>query len=105
TQQSVYWGKKLKDLTTLSLPLDFERPRNQTYNGDRVSFVIDKRIVAALDELSHHQGATLFMTLLSAFNVMLGKYSGDTDISIGTPIANRVRAEIEPLIGFFANTL
>ncbi|MGZ5790332.1 MAG: condensation domain-containing protein, partial [Burkholderiaceae bacterium] len=105
TQQSIYWSKKLKDLTTISLPLDFERPRNQTYNGDRTSFAIDKATVVALDELSNQQGVTLFMTLLSAFNVLLGKYSGDTDISIGTPIANRVRAEIEPLIGFFANTL
>ncbi len=104
-QQSRYWAGKLKDLHTISLPLDFERPRNQTYNGDRQSFQIDRSVLAALEDLSNQQGVTLFMTLLGAFNVMLAKYSGDTDICIGTPIANRVRAEIEPLIGFFANTL
>ena len=104
-QQGGYWSEKLRDQATLDLPLDFERPKNQTYNGDRLAFAIDAGLRASLEELGKRHGATLFMTLLAAFNVMLSRYSGDTDISIGTPIANRVRAEIEPLIGFFANTL
>ncbi|TCS39449.1 amino acid adenylation domain-containing protein [Paucimonas lemoignei] len=103
--QGGYWTEKLKDQATLSLPLDFDRPKNQTYNGDRLKFAIDADLRASLEDLSKRHGATLFMTLLTAFNVMLSRYSGDTDISIGTPVANRVRAEIEPLIGFFANTL
>ncbi len=104
-QQGGYWSEKLRDQATIALPLDFERPKNQTYNGDRLSFAIDAGLRSALEELGNREGATLFMTMLAAFNAMLSRYSGDTDISIGTPIANRVRAEIEPLIGFFANTL
>ncbi|QAU34548.1 non-ribosomal peptide synthase/polyketide synthase [Janthinobacterium sp. 17J80-10] len=104
-QQGGYWSEKLRDQATLMLPLDFERPKNQTYNGDRIAFAIEPGLLAALEDMSGRHGATLFMTMLAAFNVMLSRYSGDTDISIGTPIANRVRAEIEPLIGFFANTL
>ncbi|MBI1890864.1 MAG: non-ribosomal peptide synthase/polyketide synthase [Burkholderiales bacterium] len=104
-KQGNYWLEKLRDLSTLPLPTDFERPKTQTYNGDRVTFALDQSLVSALDELSAKQGTTLFMTLLSAFNVLLSKYAGHDDICIGTPIANRVRAEIEPLIGFFANTL
>ncbi|RJG00933.1 SDR family NAD(P)-dependent oxidoreductase [Noviherbaspirillum sedimenti] len=104
-QQGGYWTEKLRDQASISLPLDFERPKNQSYHGDRLAFAIEAELLAALEEMSSRQGATLFMTLLAAFNVMLSRYSGDTDISIGTPIANRVRAEIEPLIGFFANTL
>ncbi|CAN5459447.1 hypothetical protein BH11PSE11_BH11PSE11_03500 [soil metagenome] len=104
-RQSNYWTEKLADLSTLRLPLDFERPKNQTYHGDRLNFDIDRKLVEALEALSSKQGTTLFMTLLSAFNVLLHKYSGHSDICIGTPIANRVRAELEPMVGFFANTL
>jgi amino acid adenylation domain-containing protein len=105
TKQGDYWNKKLNELTTISLPLDFERPGKQTYNGAHATFEIDKPLYAALEELSNQQGVTLFMTMLSAFKTVLHKYSGDTDICIGTPIANRTRPELEPLIGFFANTL
>ncbi len=104
-QQSHYWREQLADLNTLQLPLDFVRPENQTYKGDRLYFNLDAELTERLNRLSSQSGSTLFMTLLAAFTVLLQRHSGQTDICIGTPIANRVRAEIEPLIGFFANTL
>ncbi len=104
-RQGKYWTEKLRDQATLALPLDFERPKNQTYNGDRLRFTVEPELLARLEEMGSRHGATLFMTLLAAYKVMLLRISGDTDISVGTPVANRVRPEIEPLIGFFANTL
>jgi non-ribosomal peptide synthetase component F len=75
------------------------------HNGATLSFVIPVELVASLQVLSRAEQGTLFMTLCAAFNVLLARYSGQSDICIGTPIANRNRSEIEGLIGFFVNTL
>ncbi|HEY0734368.1 MAG TPA: amino acid adenylation domain-containing protein, partial [Herpetosiphonaceae bacterium] len=103
--QVSYWRRQLADLPLLDLPTDYPRPAIQDFRGTLQSVMLPRKLTAALRELSQREGTTLFMTLLAAFQVLLGRYSGQTDIVVGAPIANRTRPEIEPLIGFFANTL
>ena len=101
-----YWRKQLANApASLELPTDRARPPIQVFRGTRRSMFIPRPLVDALKELSQKEGATLFMTLLAAFNVLLSRYSGQEDILIGSPIAARNRAELENLIGFFVNTL
>jgi amino acid adenylation domain-containing protein len=100
-----YWKRKLEGYSTLHLPIDRPRPVQQTYKGSRETAAISESLTASLNSLSLREGATLFMTLLSAFYVLLYRYSGQEDILVGSPIANRNRVEIEGLIGFFVNTL
>ena len=100
-----YWKQKLQQVATLDLPTDFKRPAVQSSNGATTSFLLEKELTAQLNLLSRQQGSTLFMTLLAAFKVLLYRYSGQQDICVGTPMANRTRQEVEPLIGFFINTL
>src|SRR6185436_15672659 len=70
-----------------------------------LAFTTNKELQRRLQILSREQGVTMFMTLLSSFAVLLGRYANETDIAIGTTIANRTRSEVEPLVGFFVNTL
>ncbi|MBD2826806.1 condensation domain-containing protein, partial [Xenorhabdus szentirmaii] len=81
------------------------RPAVQSYQGDQVAFTLSPALSRDLKALGQRHGATLFMTLTAAWSVLLSRLSGQTDIVIGTPIANRQHSELEPLIGFFANTL
>jgi non-ribosomal peptide synthetase component F len=81
------------------------RPAVQSYKGATATFTVDQAETAALKELSRREGTTLFMVLLAAFHVLLSRYSGQTDIVVGTDVANRNRAETEGLIGFFVNQL
>lgn len=105
-RQLRYWKEKLSgSLPVLELPADRPRPAVQTYNGSKLSFTISKELTEALKILSQREGVTLFVTLLAAFDVLLLRYSGQEDLLVGTPIANRNRAEIEELVGFFTNTL
>ena len=105
-QQLTYWTEHLAGAPTLlNLPTDRPRPSVQSYRGATHSFTIAAPTVTGLYRVSQQAQATLFMTLAAALNVLLARYSGQTDICIGTPIANRTRAELEPLIGFFVNTL
>ncbi|MEI2579454.1 amino acid adenylation domain-containing protein [Scytonema sp. PRP1] len=105
-KQLSYWQKQLADAPgLLSLPTDRPRPSVQTYHGAHQEFALSKELTVALQQLSQKESTTLFMTLLAAFQILLWRYSGQDDICIGTPIANRNRAEIERLIGFFVNTL
>ncbi len=105
-KQLEYWKKQLEGIPPLlELPLDKPRPAYQTYNGDFKLFEIPEDISNRLRELSRQQDVTLFMTLLAAFFVLLHRYSGQDDICVGSPIANRNRKETEHLIGFFVNTL
>ncbi len=105
-QQLAYWRRQLAgSATMLELPTDRPRPAIQTSNGSTVSFALGAELSAALHQLSRDEGATLFMTLLSAFQALLHRYTGQEDINVGTPIAGRNRPEIEGLIGFFVNTL
>ncbi|MEH2114379.1 amino acid adenylation domain-containing protein [Nostoc sp.] len=104
--QLSYWKEQLANAPTfLPLPTDRPRPAVQTFNGAHLEFTLSVELTQKLVKLSQQQGVTLFMTLLAAYNTLLYRYTGQTDILVGTPIANRDRAEIEGLIGFFVNTL
>ncbi|MBD2529846.1 amino acid adenylation domain-containing protein [Nostoc flagelliforme FACHB-838] len=104
--QLAYWQQQLSgELPILQLPTDRPRPIVQTYAGNTLSFVLPKSLSDELKNLSKQESATLFMTLLAAFKTLLYRYTNQSDILIGSPIANRNRAEIENLIGFFVNTL
>ncbi len=106
-EQLQYWQKQLGEnpAPILELPTDRPRSARRTSQGAERSFTLSPELSAALNHLSQQAGVTLFMTLLAAFQVLLYRYSGQEDICVGTPIANRTRAEIEGLIGFFVNTL
>ncbi|MBE7384652.1 MAG: amino acid adenylation domain-containing protein [Leptolyngbya sp. SIO1E4] len=104
--QLAYWKRQLANAPPLlQLPTDHPRPAVPTYRGAGQSFQLSKHLTQALKALSHKAEATLFMTLLAAFKVLLYRYAGQTDIVVGSPIANRTQAEVEGLIGFFVNTL
>jgi amino acid adenylation domain-containing protein len=101
-----YWKQKLQsELPVMNLPIDRPRSRVQTFKGAQAKLVLPETLRKELRNLSRQQGVTLFMTLLAAFKVLLYKYTGQTDILVGSPIANRNRAEVESLIGFFVNVL
>ncbi len=105
-EQLSYWKQHLGGgLPVLDLPTDRPRPAVQTFRGTRQFFKIDAATSQALKTLSRAEGATLFMTLLAAFQTLLHRYTGQEDICVGTPVAGRNRAEVENLIGFFVNTL
>ncbi|XLS29452.1 amino acid adenylation domain-containing protein [Flavobacteriaceae bacterium M23B6Z8] len=103
--QLAYWEEKLNGTTPLALPTDYPRPAIQSSEGDSISFSIDKSMVSDLQALSKEEGTTMFMTLLTAYKILLHRYSGQDDICVGTPIANRTQQELEDLIGFFVNTI
>ena len=104
-RQADYWKGKLEGVEILELATDKVRPKEQTFNGNTSPFHLNKNATDKLNQLSQENGATLFMTLLSAFKILLQKYTGQHDICVGSPIANRTREEVEGLIGFFVNTL
>jgi amino acid adenylation domain-containing protein len=104
--QLAYWQSQLKGpLPVLELPTDYPRPPMQTYQGARQPIIISPTLSAALYKVSHQQGVTLFMTLLAAFKVLLYRYTGQTDLSVGTAAAGRQRVEWENVIGLFINNL
>ncbi|TNH41880.1 non-ribosomal peptide synthetase [Photorhabdus luminescens] len=104
--QCDYWRQTLADAPVLlELPIDRPRPSQQSFTGGRVAVHIDAPLVQALKRLGQQHGTTLFMTLLSAWAALLSRLSGQDDVVIGIPSANRNRREIEPLLGFFVNTL
>ncbi|REJ55751.1 MAG: amino acid adenylation domain-containing protein [Microcystis aeruginosa DA14] len=104
--QLEYWKRQLAAAPPLlELPTDRPRPAIQTFQGKTERFELDSKLTQQLKALSQQSGCTLFMTLLAAFGVLLSRYSNQTDIVIGSPIANRNRQDIEGLIGFFVNTL
>ena len=101
-----YWRDVLAEAPAmLELPTDRPRPREQTFNGAAVSVTLAEELTAELKALSQRERVTLFMTLLAAFQSLLFRHSGQEDIVVGTPIANRRYRELEELIGFFVNTL
>ena len=105
-RQLAFWKRQLDGApAVLALPTDRPRPPMMRYRGARHSFAVPGAVTAALESVARQSQATLFMALHAAFNVLLARYSGQDDICIGTPIANRNRAETEPLIGVFINTL
>jgi amino acid adenylation domain-containing protein/non-ribosomal peptide synthase protein (TIGR01720 family) len=101
-----YWRSQLQDAPSLlELPINHPRPAIQSFRGARYKFKLSLALTDALKLLSRRSGSTLFMTLLAAFYTLLHRYTGSSDIVIGSPIANRNRSELEALIGFFVNTL
>jgi amino acid adenylation domain-containing protein len=101
-----YWKQQLDGMPPLlELPADRPRPRVQRFRGASLVVPIPAQTVQALAALARRNGATLFMALLAAFKILLARYSGRTDIVVGSPIANRTRRELEGLVGFFVNTL
>uniref|UniRef100_UPI0013DB290B non-ribosomal peptide synthase/polyketide synthase n=1 Tax=Pyxidicoccus caerfyrddinensis TaxID=2709663 RepID=UPI0013DB290B len=104
-EQLGWWRKQLSGRTPLELPTDKPRPPVQTFRGAQVPVVLSPSTSAALEALCQQEGATPFMALLAVFQVLLSRYSGQQDISVGSPIAGRQRGETEGLIGFFVNTL
>jgi len=103
--QVAYWRQQLKDVPILDLPCDRPRPPEQSYRGATYPIELPHSLTQALEELSQQAGASLFMTLLAAFQALLYRYTGQTDVAVGSPIANRNRSELEGLIGFFVNSL
>ncbi|BCL80832.1 hypothetical protein ccbrp13_32970 [Ktedonobacteria bacterium brp13] len=100
-----YWKQQLAGVPPLEFPTDHPRPAVQTFRGAYISQALPPALCAQLVELSRREDVTQFMLLLAAFSVLLARYSGQNDISVGTPIANRTHTELENLIGFFVNTL
>ena len=104
-KQLAYWKQQLADVSVLQLPADFERLAATSTRGDLVSFQIGTALTSQLHALARQQDCTLYMLLLAAFKVLLYRYSGQEDITVGSGIAGRMQAETESLIGFFVNTL
>jgi len=100
-----YWKRQLDGLKPLELRADKKRPGAPSFSGATEVRLFSHDLTAQLNELSRREGVTLFMTLLAAFQILLYRYTWQEDITVGSPIANRNRIELEDLIGFFVNTL
>lgn len=101
-----YWREQLEGApAVLDLPSDRRRPSRQSFRGSWLPVRIPEGLTTELKNLSRREGVTLFTTLLAGFNVLLHRYTGQTDLCIGTPNANRSRGEVEGVIGFFVNTV
>ncbi|MGX0955662.1 amino acid adenylation domain-containing protein [Pseudomonas viridiflava] len=104
-RQLAYWKQQLGDeQPILELPADRPRPALQSHAGARLAIELDEALIEGLKNMARQQGVSLFMVLLASFQSLLHRHSGQTDIRVGVPIANRTRAETEGLIGFFVNT-
>ena len=105
-QQLAYWRAQLKDAPPLlHLPTDHPRPAVPSHRGGRAAISLDNALTSRLRSLCRQTGTTLFMALSSAFALLLARYSGQDDVCIGTPVANRHREEVQGLIGLFVNTV
>jgi amino acid adenylation domain-containing protein len=105
-QQVDYWRSQLAGVPELlELPTDKPRPREQSYQGAHYAQRLSPTLSQAVKSLSREQGVTLFMTLLSTFEILLSRYARQTDLCVGSPIANRTHRQTENLMGFFVNTL
>lgn len=104
--QLEYWKRQLcGELPILNLPVDRPRPRVQSFNGGKRSLLLPLALATELESVARRNGATLFMVLLAGFVAFLCRLTGQTDVVVGTPVANRTEPSFERLIGFFANTL
>lgn len=103
-KQLGYWQKQLDDVATLQLPTDHPRPLLRSHRGARQSFALPRDLSESLIRLARREGVTLFTLQLAAWQTLLTRYTEQTDIAVGSPIANRNRVETESLIGFFVNT-
>jgi amino acid adenylation domain-containing protein len=104
--QQAYWLEEYEgEIPLLNLPFDYPRPEIQAFSGAIMSFTIDEKQTSGLKELADRSRATLFMTVLALFNLLLSRLSGQQDIVVGIPVAARAHVDLEPLIGMFVNTL
>jgi len=104
-EQLSYWRTQLTGLVPLDLPTDYPRPAIKSYCGGSARFQFSNKLTEDLKALARHEGATLFMVVLAALQVLLSKYSGQDDIPVGAPIAGRTRKELENVLGCFINML
>ena len=105
-RQLDFWKRQLEDAPALlELPTDYTRPASQRYQGAKCSAFLSSDLSKRINALSRQEGVTLFMTLLSVWQLLLLRYSGQEQMVVGAPIAGRTQTEIENLIGFFVNTL
>ncbi|MGO4287983.1 amino acid adenylation domain-containing protein, partial [Chitinophaga sp. RAB17] len=104
--QQAFWKSQFSAATALlNMPVDFVRPPVKSYEGELFRFTVPAHIATAVKEISRSGGATTFMVMLAAYNILLSKYSGQEDIIVGTPVAGRSNADLQDLIGMFVNTL
>lgn len=104
-QELNYWRNQLNGLPQLELPIDRPRPSVVSYKGSQLILRISRSLTAKLRNFSRQERVTMNTTMLTAFSVLLHRYSGQVDFAIGVPVSGRIRRELEPLIGFFINTL
>ncbi|WP_432401628.1 non-ribosomal peptide synthase/polyketide synthase [Wukongibacter sp. M2B1] len=105
-KQQDYWLDVFAgEIPVLDMPLDYQRPSVQQFEGSSVDFEIDRLLAEKLDKLAKEKGATLYMVLLAAYTTLLAKYTGQEDIIVGSPIAGRPHADLQDIIGMFVNTL
>lgn len=105
-KQEEYWLKTFEgDIPVLNMPLNYQRPAVQSFEGDRVRFHLSQEISGKLQGIAKDHGATMYMVLLAAYNTLLYKYTGQEDIIVGSPIAGRPHADLQNMIGMFVNTL
>ncbi|BCQ27138.1 hypothetical protein NK8_53270 (plasmid) [Caballeronia sp. NK8] len=104
-RQTQYWRNQLAELAPLDLPTDRPRPAQISGRGATLPFAVNPALYERLNTLANREGVTPFMLLLAVFQTLLARLSGQTEVAVGSPIANRTHAQIEPLIGLFVNTL
>lgn len=100
-----YWRRQLADLPALDLPTDRPRPSAQRHDGASVTVSVDAQLTTALHRLARQHGATLYMTLLTAYELLLSRYSGQSDFGVASPVAGRGAPELDRVIGMFVNTV
>ena len=100
-----YWSKQLENFPILNFPTDYVRPKTKTYRGEELQFIVNSNITSRLFRLGQSVNATTFITFLAVIKTLLFRYTGQTDILVGFPIAGRDRNELEMQIGFYVNTL
>ncbi|MBU7321098.1 non-ribosomal peptide synthetase, partial [Paenibacillus oleatilyticus] len=106
SKQEQYWLQAFQgDIPTMDLKTDYRRPAVQSFAGDKISFAADSSVSEGLQKLASRSGSTLYMVLLAAYTTLLHKYTGQEDVVVGTPVAGRHHADLEPIIGMFVNTL
>ncbi|MBD0260511.1 MAG: hypothetical protein ICV83_32750, partial [Cytophagales bacterium] len=105
SRHRAYWLGKLDQYAVLELPADYPRPALKTYNGHGVDFVVDASWGGPLSKIGQAHGASLFVTLLASVSILLGKYAGQEDMVLGTPVAGRDHPDLEDQIGFYVNSL
>ena len=103
--QLAYWRKQVAGLSVLELPIDYPRPAIKSHRGGSAKHCLSSELTEKLKALGRREGATLFMVMLAAFQILLSKYAGQEDVSVGTPIAGRTTKQLEGLIGCFINML